>query len=201
MNSMPKSLFGTPKPTQTVAPKVTLGAFSRPLDKKAEQPVFETFEAREAYEAAMQENEQRVAGYAFGKTMTQNRLQELNAKITNAIYTPAASAKPAPIAAKTMQMKYDGKTITVEFGKTYSSAGYSFKLWNPADLSQKQKAVVAKFCATIADTEPDSYNKLAPFIDVIFAFNRSEITMAQFQRITGVELIISTFDYRHDHNL
>lgn len=87
----------------------------------------------------------------------------------------------------------------IEFGKSYKSGSVAFTLSNPARLSDKQKAVVMRF---IRDMETVSFNEAAPWLDVIFMLNRGEITMAQFQSITKIDMSsVSTWDARHDHNL
>jgi hypothetical protein len=94
-------------------------------------------------------------------------------------------------------MKY-GKGF-IEFGKSYKSGSVAFTLSNPDRLSDKQKAVVMRF---IRDLETVSFNEAAPWLDVIFMLNRGEITMAQFQTITKIDMSsLSTWDARHDHNL
>lgn len=91
-----------------------------------------------------------------------------------------------------------------EFGKNYRNGNVVFKYWNPALLSKKQENVVLRFMERV-DGElaglGTTYQEYAPFIDLIFQFQRHEITQAQFEKITGIHLELSTWDNLHDHNL
>lgn len=93
---------------------------------------------------------------------------------------------------------------TFEYGKLYTYKSYSFSVWNPDRLSDKQRKVVNSF---VKEMNLDgahvnlTFELAAPWIDVIFMFNRGQMTEDIFNKITGLGIQTSVFNRHNDHNL
>lgn len=147
----------------------------------------------------------------FGKPATGEQLASIiSQKLTEKIAAkPAKSIKiidvllvkpVAPVAAKGFQ---SGSRF-VEYGKIYRQGIYKFTIWNPTELSKKQEAVIHSFVVELTGGLPHptlTFENVAPWIDVVFQFNRREMTEATFNKITNLKIQTSVFDNRNDHNL
>lgn len=111
--------------------------------------------------------------------------------------TPTTPALIAPEGFESADRKF-------VYGKLYRFKSYSFEVWNPARLTEKQRKVVNDF---VKEMNRDgahvnlTFQLAAPWIDVIFQFNRGEMTEATFNSITGLFIKTSVLNRHNDHSL